>query len=67
MNIQPAPKPLLKWGEMTEWLTANGLRVSEIRAYYRAGRIRAHTLPPSTVKHFSAAEIQREILDQLAG
>ena len=50
-----------------EWLTANGLRASEIRAYYRSGKIRAHTLPPSAVKHYSAAEIQREILDQLAG
>ena len=67
MDIQPAPKPLLKWGEMMEWLTANGLRASEIRAYYRSGKIRAHTLPPSAVKHYSAAEIQREILDQLAG
>jgi hypothetical protein len=67
LKIQPAPKPLLKWGEMIEWLTANGLRASEIRAYYRAGKIRAHTLPPSRVKHFSAAEIQREILEHLAG
>ena len=61
----PAPKPILKWGEMIEWLRVNGLRTTEILGFYRAGKIKAHTLPPSQVKHFSAAEIQREILDHL--
>jgi predicted site-specific integrase-resolvase len=61
----PPPKPLLKWGEMIDWLKANGVRRAEARRYIAAGKIKPRTLPPSQVKHYSAAEIQREILDQL--
>jgi predicted site-specific integrase-resolvase len=61
----PAPRPLLKWGEMIEWLKANGVRRGEALRYVAAGKIKPRTLPPSNVKHYSAAEIQREILDQL--
>jgi hypothetical protein len=61
----PAPKPLLKWTEMVDWLKANGLKESYIRGLYRDGKIRVHSIPPRHVKHYSAAEIQRDILDQL--
>lgn len=64
MSVAP-PKPLLKWGEMIEWLKANGVRKSEALRYIAAGKIKGHTLPPSMVRHYSAAEIQREILDAL--
>jgi hypothetical protein len=52
---------------MLEWLEGNGLKKSEILALYRAGKIRAHTLPPSKVKHFWAKEIKKEILDGIKG
>lgn len=64
MSVSP-PKPLLKWGEMIEWLKANGVRETETRRYLAAGKIKPRTLPPSQVRHYSAAEIQREILDPL--
>ena len=61
----PPPKPLLKWGEMIDWLRANGVRRTEALKHIAAGKIKARTLPPSHVKHYSAQEIQREILDHL--
>lgn len=61
----PPPKPLLKWGEMIDWLRANGVRRREAISYVNSGKIKARVLPPSQVKHYSAAEIQREILDRL--
>jgi hypothetical protein len=64
MSIPP-PKPLLKWGEVIDWLRANGVRRKEAIRYFTTGKIKARTLPPSKVRHYSAAEIQREILDQL--
>jgi hypothetical protein len=63
----PAPKPLLKWGEMIEWLRANGVRKDEVLRYIGAGKIKARTLPPSNVRHYNVAEIQREVLDKLQG
>jgi hypothetical protein len=65
--IVPAPHPLLKWGEMCEWMKANGVRKSELLRYVVAGKIKAHTLPPSQVRHYSADEIQWEILQPLNG
>jgi hypothetical protein len=64
MSVSP-PKPLLKWGEMIEWLKANGVRKYEALQYIAAGKIKPRTLPPSNVRHYSAEEIQREILDTL--
>jgi hypothetical protein len=63
--IVPPPHPLLKWGEMIEWLRANGLRKDEVISFLAAGKIKPRTLPPSHVRHYSADEIQREILDPL--
>ncbi len=61
----PAPKALLKWTEMVEWLKANGLKESFIRSLYRDGKIRVHSIPPRHVQYYSASEIELEILDEL--
>jgi hypothetical protein len=50
---------------MLAWLEANGVRRSDVLKHHAAGRIRPHTLPPSRVRYYLAAEIQAEILDRL--
>jgi hypothetical protein len=61
----PAPKPLLKWGEVIEWLVANGVRRKRAIRCFTTGKIKGRSLDPSGAKFYSAAEIQREILDKL--
>jgi hypothetical protein len=50
---------------MIEWLRANGVRKDEVLRYIGAGKIKPRSLAPSRVRHYSAAEIQREVLDHL--
>lgn len=66
MSAVEAPKPFLRFGELEDWLRANGISRYKMTLLIAKGVITAHGLAGGR-SYYNAAEIQRDVLDRLTG
>jgi predicted site-specific integrase-resolvase len=64
MSAVEAPAPHLRYGQLEEWLKANGISRYKLGLLIAKGVIKAHALAGGRY-YYNAAEIKRDVLDQL--
>jgi hypothetical protein len=63
--IKPPPSPILKFSDLRNWLRDNGIREYTVVKLIESGHLKGRCLPPSRVRYYCAAEVQREVLKLL--